>query len=337
MEVNLLAAQIAAFQTDEAVETYRRLRRRADLSDGDSAAAAALYACAGLDDLPMAEVFKAAETATGLVRTADDIVIDFLGVGGRDSVEFLAECMTAVALLFDGDLDRSAAKFSAVRNLPGAQHRVWKIYVLGGLALARALAGHANEARSNAMAALEVAEANGITYHHSLAFAHFALVRVALDQLDQNMAAYHLGESGIRAHTTRLAANVAIQHLLEVEQTALWESPDVALTQLRSTRHNPREPKIVTGLRQALELRLLIATGKRDQARGLLDLSPQARTLTPQLIDLELEAGDADAARHALSRWDQPAVRYRAPHSDGCGRGRERSAQPRCPRAPARP
>ncbi|MGK2867238.1 MAG: LuxR C-terminal-related transcriptional regulator [Mycobacterium sp.] len=306
VEVNLLAAQIAAFQTDEAVETYRRLRRRADLSDGDSAAAAALYACAGLDDLPMAEVFKAAETATGLLRTADDIVIDFLGVGGRDSVEFLAECMVAVALLFDGDLDRSAAKFEAVRDLPGAQYRVWKIYALGGLALARALAGHANEARSNAMAALEVAEANGITYHHSLAFAHFALVRVALDQLDQNMAAFHLGESGIRAHTTRLAANVAIQHLLEVEQTALWKGPDAALTELRSSDRHPWEPKVVTGLRQALETRMLIAMGKCDQARALLDINSRADALTPQVIDLKLATGDAAAARQALSQWDQP-------------------------------
>ena len=69
----------------------------------------------------------------GLLKATDDIVIDFVGVGGRDSVEFLAGCMVAVALLFDGDLDRSAAQFEAVGDLPGAQYRVWKIYALGGL------------------------------------------------------------------------------------------------------------------------------------------------------------------------------------------------------------
>jgi LuxR family maltose regulon positive regulatory protein len=304
MEVNLLAAQIAAFRSEEAVETYRRLRRRADLAPGDLAAAAALYACIGLDDLPTTEVLKAAETATSLLRVAaDDIVIDFLGVGGRDSVEFLAECMAAVALLFDGDIDRSATKFDAVCDLPGAQYRVWKVYALGGRALARALAGHANEAHADATAALEVAEANGIAHHHSLAFAHFALARVALDRLDRSMAAHHLNESGIRVQTTGHAANTAIQHLLELEQTSLWTSPEIALTGLRSTRHNPREPKIVTGLRQALEVRLLVAMGKCDQARGFLDLSAHACDLTPQIIDLELAAGDLAAARDAINQW----------------------------------
>ena len=90
----------------------------------------------------------------------------------------------------------------------------------------------------------------------------------------------------------------------------------LALTQLRSTRHNPREPKIVTDLRQALELRLLIAMGKCDQARGLLELSARACDLTPQLIDLELTVGDVAAARQALSRWDQPKTLRRAIEHD---------------------
>lgn len=59
----------------------------------------------------------------------------------------------------------------------------------------------------------------------------------------------------------------------------------------------------MTGLRQALEVRLLIAMGKCDQARGLLDLSSCAGELTPQVIDLELAVGDVAAARHAINEW----------------------------------
>jgi LuxR family maltose regulon positive regulatory protein len=235
-------------------------------------------------------------------------VIDFLGVGGRESVVFLAGCMIAVALLFDGDLPRSAARFEAVRDLPGAQYRVWKIYALGGLALARALAGQANEAQSNALAALDVAEVNGIGHHHSLAFAHLALARVALDRLDQNAAAHHLRASGIRAETTGHAATRAFQSLLEAEQTALWAGADAALRQIWSSRHNPREPRIVTDLRQSLELRLLVAQRRFDQARALVDLSALPRPLTPQVIDLELADGDAVAARRSLGRWDRPGT-----------------------------
>jgi LuxR family maltose regulon positive regulatory protein len=309
VEVNLLAAQVAAFQTSEAVETYRRLRRRSDMSNSDSAAAAALYACVGLDDLPTAEVFTAAHAVTALLpKDADDVVIDFLGVGGRESVEFLAGCMIAVALLFDGDLTRSAAQFDAVRDLPGAQYRVWKIYALGGLALARALAGQANEAQANAMAALDVAEVNGVGHHHSLAFAHLALARVALDRLDQNAAAHHLRESGIRAETTGHTATLAFQSLLEAEQTAIWTGSDAALRQLWSSHHNPREPRIVTDLRHALELRLLVAQGRCDQARALLALSARPRPLTPHVVDLELAGGHEAAARQALIHWDRPGT-----------------------------
>ena len=54
LDVNLLAAQLAGHDTGAAVETYRRLRRRTDLDVGETAAAAALYTCLVLNDLPLA-------------------------------------------------------------------------------------------------------------------------------------------------------------------------------------------------------------------------------------------------------------------------------------------
>ena len=84
LDVNLLAAQVAAHDAGNATETYRQLRRRR-LSHGETAAACALYACLGLNDLPTTEVHKAASEARALlIRFDDELVIDFIGVGGRD-------------------------------------------------------------------------------------------------------------------------------------------------------------------------------------------------------------------------------------------------------------
>ncbi len=103
LEVNLLAAQLAGHDTGAAVETYRRLRRRTDLDAGETAAAAALYTCLVLNDLPSSEVHRAADESAELLRTSE-VVTDFLGIGGRDTVEFLAAAMTAMAQLHDGEL-----------------------------------------------------------------------------------------------------------------------------------------------------------------------------------------------------------------------------------------
>ena len=121
--------------------------------------------------------------------------------------------MTAIALLFDGELESSAAQFEMAMGLPGAQYRIWKHYVLGGLALVRALTGQCVEARSLATEAIDFAEANQIGHHHSLAFAHLALAQVALDQCLLDEATYHLHESHVRAQRTGRSAFLGLQRV----------------------------------------------------------------------------------------------------------------------------
>jgi len=309
LDVNLLAAQLACHQTAEAVETYRRLRRRPGLSPGETAAAAALYSCLGLDDLPSIEVRKAASEAIDLLhRFADEVVINFIGVGGRDTVEFFAEAMLAVAMLHDGDLDDSARQFESVLDLPGAQYLVWKVHSIGGLALTNALLGHAVEARTLASAALDLAAAHGLAEHPGVVYAHFALAQVALDGLDRTAATAHLDASGTLVKVMGRAAFVSFQHLFDLDAFAIDHRPEEVLARLRSSSAPALEPSFVGERRRAREVRLLLAARKGDQARRLLGARPRTPELVAAVIDVELDAGDVDAARRALDEWATPSA-----------------------------
>jgi len=308
--VNLLAAQVAAHQTGAAAECYRQLRRRGDLTDGERAAAAALYACLGLDDLPTKEVRRAAaEALDRLDRIPEEIVIDFLGVGGRDTVEFLAECMTAVALLYDGKTEASARQFESVLVMPGVRYGIWKLYALGGLALARAFDGRCTEARSLATSAITFAEANDAAHFHGLAFAHLALAHVALDRCDWEAMTYHLRESQARAQRTGRTSFLGLQRLFLIEQTAATRGADAALAELRRAERRAGEPPVVVELGRAREVRLLIEEGSLVQARALIANAP-AEADAGLCIDLELASRHVELARQLLDHCDRaPGLR----------------------------
>jgi len=305
LDVNLLAAQLSAHDTGAAVETYRRLRRRPDLEPGEIAAAAALYACLGLNDLPACEVHRAANEAIGLLKTSD-VVTDFLGIGGRDSVEFLAVSMSAMALLHDGELDGSARAFAAALELPAAQYRLWRVFALGGRALALALAGQSSEARALADTAIAFAEANDIAHHHGLAYSHFALVRVSLDQGDRPSTTFNLHESEARVRRSGRAALRSLHQLLESEHRASAIGPRRTLDEMHASLPVAFEPALFRELRHAQELQLLVIVGELGRARSLVTTGPLSSRLLPAVIELELASGDTAAARRVLDTWEEP-------------------------------
>ena len=322
LDVNLLAAQLAGHDTGAAVETYRRLRRRTDLDAGEAAAAAALYACLGLNDLPTSEVHRAANESIELLRTSE-VVTDFLGIGGRDSVEFLAASMSAMAQLHDGELADSARAFEAALDLPAAQYRLWKVFALGGHALALALAGRSTEARAHASTALAFAEANGIAHHHGLAYSHFALARVSLDQRDRYATTYHLHESETRVRRSGRAALRSLQELLRIEHLATSIGPQRTLDELRSSAPVPFGPTLFVELRRAQELQLLVRSGKLGQARALVETEPS---------DVASAAsGDRAGARLGRRRGCSPRPRHGGITDRSCAiRSSVCSVPPRC-------
>ena len=310
LDINLLAAQLAGHDTGAAVETYRRLRRRNDLDAGETAAAAALYTCLVLNDLPPGEVHRAADEANELLR-ASEVVTDFLGIGGRDSVEFLAASMRAMAHLHDGELAESARAFEAALDMPAAQYRLWRAFALGGHALALALAGRGTEARAHASAALAFAEANGIANHHGLAYSHFALARVSLDERDRYATTYHLHETETRVRRSGRAALRSLQELLRIEHLTNSIGPSRTLDEARTSARVPFGPALFVELQQAQELQLLVHAGKLGQARALVESIQPTSRLLPALIDLKLASGEIEAARRALAGWDhRPELRY---------------------------
>jgi LuxR family maltose regulon positive regulatory protein len=304
LQVNLLAAHVAAHDTGAATETYRRLRRRPCLEPGEAAAAAALYAALGMDDLPSTEIRRAAREAIDLLAKYPSApVTNFLGIGRRETVETIAQTMMAIAALHDGDLAESSDRFEALVELPGAQYRIWWPYIVGGLAFTRALAGHCAEAHSLATAAIEAAEANDVALHHGLAYAHFALALVALDRDDPGATNYHLHQSEVRVQRTHRKAFAGFQQFLRTEQVAARSGPAAALADMDLPPLAALEPALLVDLRAAQELRFLVADVQLARARTVLAGLSRSSALTAQVIDLELAAGRVEVARDALDRW----------------------------------
>ena len=105
--VNLLAAHIAADQGPAAAETYRRLSRRTDLTAGEQATSDALYSILVFRDLPPDVVLKTANDVLAALPLLDERdVVDFLGIGGLDSIQVLAEYAAAIARFLQANLRR---------------------------------------------------------------------------------------------------------------------------------------------------------------------------------------------------------------------------------------
>ncbi len=270
LDINLLAAQLAGHDTGAAVETYRRLRRRTDLDVGETAAAAALYTCLVLNDLPACEVRRAADEASELLQNAD-VVTDFLGIGGRDSVEFLAASMRAMAQLHEGDLAESARAFEAALDMPAAQYRLWRVFALGALPSRSPSPGEVRRREPMLRLRLAFAEANSIANHHGLAYSHFALARVSLDERDRYATTYHLHETETRVRRSGRAALRSLHELLRIEHLTNSIGPSRTLDEVRTSARVPFGPALFVERQQAQELQLLVHAGKLGQARALVE------------------------------------------------------------------
>ena len=311
LQLTLLAAQVSANETGDAIETYRRLRSRT-LEPGDAAEAAALYACLGFDGLPTTEVRKAATEAIDLLSQHESSdVVNVLGLGERDTVETIAATLLAVADLHDGHLADSVARYRSVLDLPGANYRFWQPYTRGGLAFALGLGGQLVEAEALARTTIEAAEANRVDHQFGLVYAHFALALVALDRCEPGTVTDHLHQSGIRVHRLGRRSLVAFQQLFRVEQIAAASGAAAALDALDPSTRAAPSPAYVIARSLAQEVRFLVATGRLHTARTLIprNVAPE---LVAQVVDLELAAGRVDAARSALDGWADGAPDLRS-------------------------
>jgi LuxR family transcriptional regulator, maltose regulon positive regulatory protein len=310
--INLLAAQTGAFESGLATETYRQLMRHPDLTAGTQAAASALYSIGGLDDLPTAEVRRATDQSLQSLPDIADDDGDFFGVGRRDSIQTIASFMAGLALLHDGDVVSSDAALTDVLGQPGNQYLIFRLNVLGALAFTKALLGRPSEAAPLATAAFDLAERTQVPHHVALAYAHFAMTQVALDQGRSADATFHLHEGGDLARRTDRVAYLAMHQLLHCERVAAIDGTSRGLEELAAWPVLGLEPAFVRDAARALEVRLRTDQGDLGHARDLIEPKPGGSCWTPLRIDLALAAGEHDVARALLDRWQTPAVDNRA-------------------------
>jgi LuxR family maltose regulon positive regulatory protein len=304
LAINLLAAQSAANRFASARETYRAITRRLDLTRGERAAADALYACGGLDNLGVQEVIEATTSVLAGVRSlSQDEPIDFLGIGGRDSVEVISSFMMAFAQFRQGRLDNAAALLDWTSELPGMRYVVWRVNVLGLRALVHAWAGELRQADRVAHEALAEADAVGISLHVALSSAYLALGVVSLERYELDAAAAALEESGVRTRRNRGQTYAALQRVLDVRLLEVTEGVRPALELLRAPGAESPPGELPGDAAAAIEARLRLVLSDTTAAAALLAGSTASPTLAAVQVELELSRGALEAATRQLERW----------------------------------
>ena len=305
VQVSLLAAQVGFDEVGVAADTYRRLTRRSDITLGERTAANALYAMLGFRDLPPDAVEQAVQQVRDAVpRLGPGEVIDFLGVGGRDSALVMAEYAAAGSQFLTGDVTGASKALEHVLTLPGVGYPVWKVYAVGLLSLTRAWLGHSAEALRQAGDALRTAEAAGILDHPACAHAHLASALAHLDRVELTDAEDHLARS--RSLLARRLASVTyfdLQQALEILLATVTQGPVTALAALVAPTGARSEAPVLRRAKEALEARLLLGTNQMTEVRTLLALHRGEPHLAAARVDYALAKDDTAQARAALDAW----------------------------------
>ena len=312
--ISLLAAQIAADLPDAAAETHRQLVRRPDLTAGERATADALHTTQVFRSLPPEAVIATAHSVLDVLPSLEDRdVVDFLGMGGTESVRVMAEYDAAIAHFLLGDLEQATAGLRQALVLPGAQYPIWRFYTLGSLALVRAWTGHCTEALQIADAALSGARAIDVTHHPAVIHAHLGAGLAHLYRADLERAAESLDMADLQ--NLRRPSNVVNMDLHRALAAQLYSAAGDSAEALCALRHSAAsavEPPVLARTNRALHAQLLIEAGEVLEARTLLDDPGHSVELGAARVDLALAVGDLDAAAAALRASEPPPDDVRA-------------------------
>ena len=312
--ISLLAAQIAADLPDAAAETHRQLVRRADLTPGERATADALHTTQVFRSLPPEAVVSTAHSVLALLPSVEDRdVVDFLGMGGGESVRVMAEFDAAIACFLLGDLEQATGRLRRALVLPGAQYPIWRFYTLGSLALARAWTGHCTEALQLADAALSGARAIDVIHHPAVIHAHLAAALAHLYRADFERAAEYLDMADLQnQRRPSNVVNLDLHRALAAHLAAATGDSERALVTLRRSAASAVEAPVLAHANRALHAQLLIEAGEHHEARALLNDPGRSVELEAARVDLALDTGDLDTAEAALRAGRPPQDDLRA-------------------------
>jgi LuxR family maltose regulon positive regulatory protein len=312
--ISLLATQLAADLPDAAAETHRELVRRRDLTAGQRATADALHTAQVFRSLPPEGVIATARSVLDVLPSLrDDDVVDFLGMGGAESMRIMVEYDAAIAHFLQGNLDQATERLRRALHLPGAQYPIWRFYTVGSLSLVRAWTGHCTEALQLADSALSGARAIDVSHHPALIHANLGAGLAHLYRADLERAAESLDMAGLQ--NLRRPSNVVNLDLHRAVTAQVCRAAgdwSEALLALREPAASAVEPPVLARANRALHAQLLIAAGELLEARALLDEPGQSVELTAGRVDLALSAGNLADATTALRASEPPPDDVRA-------------------------
>lgn len=252
---------------------------------------------------------------TGLVecdRLGDDhVYVDVLNVSHTDHYRTLLRFGGLLAGAYAGQWARVAPLDGDIR--PDTRMEMHPMVLCGLVsqrAACRVLAGDARAARTEATAALDVAQQVGLGEHPFLneAYASIGEAHRLAGRVDDAVAALERAldlASGIHRHNA-VALVVAFLAHLDVDRGRPAEAL-ARIVEHRDVAH--RRPWTVTGYLAAAEARALTALGRPDAARDVLAAGPRTTVAASAAVALALADGAIEEARAAVDAWpDEPTV-----------------------------
>jgi LuxR family maltose regulon positive regulatory protein len=277
----------------------------------DARASAAEQACAqsflsGLAQWrPRPEVsINVATRALEMLADLGDVPIpDLLGLSDRSSLETMVVTSGGRAHFLAGHIGVARDWLERALVTDGAAYSVWRVHVLGSLALLEAWSGRTAPAEALVNEALALAKDVGLLSHPSTSDAYLALTLVALERGEPHRAALSLREGTLRAEANRRSQLSWIAHLeLALLQAADAKTDQAIATILSSTDEAwVPPPPIVADRLLALQARLLRFKGSPEQALRIVgDGGAVPVPLAAEHAAAALELGRIDQARKSL-------------------------------------
>jgi len=227
-----------------------------------------------------------------VMNLGDPRVLETVSLGSCGRGHFLAGRMEEAREWLERSLESAGAAYS-----------VWKIAILGSLALVEAWSGRLERAEALAEEALGVAREAGILIHPITSDAFLATTMVALERGQPRHAALALREGCLRSEANRRIPLTWIGRLLTAELQAAEGHPDQAAATAAtpwSELGAPPPPLVEHGL-VALRCRLLRLAGDTEEAERLLrGTQVDAPAVVAESVATALAAGRVDYARKLL-------------------------------------
>ncbi|MGA7758572.1 MAG: LuxR C-terminal-related transcriptional regulator [Ilumatobacteraceae bacterium] len=310
--IDLLAALTISGRHAEAADLFRELSVNETPLLGERVASRAIFSLLVRHDLPLSEAELSARTALGdLERVDDPSQLDFLGVGGHDTVEAFARYTLAWSAFLEGDLIASIDGFDALLERPGLRSTLWRISALGANALAHAWLGRMRDAERLALSSLELARETTPNPRTSTTHAHLALGSVMTGRCSDPTGAHEqFGRALDRAIQSRRARDRELHRLLLASLLANTSTPDDSMTTLQAPLPSGVATPLIRIGGVALEARLWLTLHEpRRAARVLEGIDPMMLPATH--IDVLLAVGNGREARRVLDAWQvtEPEVR----------------------------